>query len=102
VDREEAKRRHQQILAEGRLIAEQFKAAGEGRSDLVKEAHHFGGLYTFTFARRLEASLWAPQAGESEEDFQARSKKGLAADGQSLKEIEEARPPEYELIALTA
>jgi transcriptional regulator with XRE-family HTH domain len=75
VSKEEAIERYQEILAEDELIRNTWLNTKEGR-----EAFARARLYALVFRRVLFVDYFAPQEGESEEEFQKRSEEGSAVD----------------------
>jgi hypothetical protein len=74
VRKEEATKRCRQILAEAEFIWDTWGGTREDIAALAKS-----GISLLRFARRLEAPFFAPQRGESEEEFQRRSAEGRPA-----------------------
>ncbi len=75
VSKEEADRRHRQIVAESKLIRETWGRA-KSREELADVARSAVSL--LRFVRRRDALFFAPHKDESEEEFQERSNKGRA------------------------
>ncbi|MDQ3923304.1 MAG: hypothetical protein M3309_05180, partial [Actinomycetota bacterium] len=75
VSKEEAMKRYQEILAEDELIRNTWLNTKEGREALARAR-----LYALVFRRTLFVDYFAPQEGESEEEFRRRSEEGSAVD----------------------
>jgi hypothetical protein len=73
--KEEAMKRYQEILAEDELIRKTWLNTKEGC-----EAFARARLYALVFRRVLFVDYFAPQEGESEEEFRKRSEEGRAVD----------------------
>ena len=73
--KEEAMNRYQEILAEDGLIRNTWLNSKEGREAFARVR-----LYALVFRRALFVDYFAPQEGESEEEFRRRSEEGRAVD----------------------
>jgi hypothetical protein len=79
VRKEEATKRCRQILAEAEFI---WDTCGGTREDIAALAK--SGIFLLRFVRRLEAPFFAPQRGESEEEF-SKAQRGRATSPEFLR-----------------